>query len=115
MDEMIAYCGLMCTECPAYIATRDDNDDLRRKTAEDWSEEFKAEIKPEDINCDGCIVTGGRHFAHCGMCEIRKCGIERAIENCAHCPDYACDKLTGFFEVVPAARTRLDGIRKDLG
>lgn len=114
MDEMISYCGLTCTQCPAYIATRDDNDELRKKTADGWSKEFKAEIKPEDINCDGCLVAEGRHIAYCGMCEIRKCGMERAVENCAHCADYACQKLSDFFEKAPAARTKLDGVRKDL-
>ncbi|MBL7162300.1 MAG: DUF3795 domain-containing protein [Anaerolineales bacterium] len=23
MDKIIAYCGLVCTDCPAYIATQD--------------------------------------------------------------------------------------------
>jgi hypothetical protein len=114
MDEMIAHCGLTCTECPAYVATQNDDDDARRKIAEDWSKEFKSEIKPEDINCDGCLAVDGRHIGYCSMCEIRKCATGRGVENCAHCDDYACDKLAAFFEQVPAARTKLDGVRKDL-
>jgi len=115
MDDMIAYCGLTCTGCPAYVAARTDDDDLRKKTAEEWSKQFKAEIKPEDINCDGCIVTDGRHIGYCAMCEIRKCGLEREVENCAHCADYACEKLTAFLEQVPAARKKLDEVRQGLG
>jgi hypothetical protein len=114
MDEMIAYCGLTCSGCPAYIAARDDDDELRKKTAEEWTKQFKSEIKPEDINCDGCLAAEGRHIAYCGMCEIRKCGMERAVENCAHCADYACDKLSKFLDQVPAARTKLDGLRENL-
>ncbi|KUK85723.1 MAG: Uncharacterized protein XE03_1923 [candidate division TA06 bacterium 34_109] len=30
MDKMIAFCGLICTECPAFIATQ-KNDDIERK------------------------------------------------------------------------------------
>lgn len=26
MDKMIAFCGLTCTECPAFIATQKDDD-----------------------------------------------------------------------------------------
>ena len=72
------------------------------------------EIKPEDINCDGCVVADGRHIAYCGMCEIRKCGMEREVENCAHCADYACEKLSAFLDQVPAARDKLDGVRENL-
>jgi len=31
MKEMIACCGLVCTECPAYIATQNGDDKLRKK------------------------------------------------------------------------------------
>ena len=30
MDKMIAYCGIVCTECPAFEATQ-KNDDAKRK------------------------------------------------------------------------------------
>jgi hypothetical protein len=33
------------------------------------------------------------------------------VVNCAHCADYACDKLEQFFGFVPPARTVLDEIR----
>ena len=62
MDKIIGVCGLTCTECPAYQATLKDDDKERKRVAEMWSKEYGAEIKPEDINCDGCTVleaTGG--------------------------------------------------------
>lgn len=37
MNQMMAYCGIMCDECPAYKATVDNNDELRKKTAGQWS------------------------------------------------------------------------------
>ncbi len=33
MPKMIACCGLVCTECPTFIATQDDDDEARAKTA----------------------------------------------------------------------------------
>lgn len=113
MDEMIAYCGLNCTGCPAFIATRNDDDEERKRVAAMWSKQFGAEIAPGDINCDGCLVTDGRHIGYCSTCEIRKCGQERAVVNCADCGDYACEKLEKFFKMAPEARKRLEGIRKD--
>ena len=54
MKKIIAKCGLECTDCNAYKATVADDDDLRKKTAEEWSRMFKADIKAETINCLGC-------------------------------------------------------------
>jgi hypothetical protein len=111
MKELIAFCGLVCSECPAFIATRNNDDNKRKETAEIWSKQFNADIKPEDINCDGCISNTGNLFNYPKVCEIRKCGKEKGVINCAYCNDYACEKLEGFFEMVPDAKKRLDSIR----
>jgi hypothetical protein len=114
MSEIISFCGLNCGECGAFLATRDNDDQKRAEVAELWSKEYKADLKPEDINCEGCLAEGENIFNYCKVCEIRKCGKEKGIENCAHCSDYACDKLEKFFEMVPAAKDRLDGIKQNL-
>ena len=110
---MIAYCGLSCSDCPAYIATQKDDDDERRKVAEMWSKEFNHDFNLEDINCDGCL-DGERVFHYCTICEIRKCAREKSIVNCAHCNEYVCEKLEKFFEMAPEAKKELEGIRKEL-
>jgi hypothetical protein len=111
MTEMIAFCGLECDACPAYLATQEDDDEKRAEVAALWSKMFKADIKPDHINCDGCHTKGGRSFHHCAVCEIRKCGIKRQVANCAFCDDYVCDTLEAFFQMVPDSKTRLDAIR----
>ncbi len=114
MEKMIAYCGLVCTECPAFIATQNDDDAKRKETAELWTKQFNHDFKPEDINCDGCLATTGRVFSYCNICEVRKCGVERGVANCAYCNDYGCKKLDKFFEMIPEAKTTLEEIRKGL-
>lgn len=114
MDKIVAICGITCNDCPAYVATVNNDDDKRRQTAEEWSKEFNADLKPEDINCMSCLASEGPVFQHCLQCEIRKCGQDRGLENCAHCDDYACEKLVKFFDMVPAARTTLDEIKQAL-
>ena len=114
MDKMIAFCGLTCTECPAFIATQKDDDKERKKVAKVWSKEFNSDIKPEDVNCDGCLEESGRLFNYCKVCEIRKCGQKKEVKNCAYCDDYACEKLTKFFDIAPDAKTALTEIRKNL-
>lgn len=112
---MIAYCGMNCFDCKAYIAWMDDDDGLREKTAAEWSEMFGSTFKPEDINCSGCIGSGEVHVEFCGICEIRKCGQGHNVVNCAHCGDYPCPKLMEFFpRVAPGAKDTLDEINQNL-
>ena len=101
MEKMIARCGIVCSECGAFIATKTGDEKLREKTAKEWSAMFKADIKPEDVYCDGCTQNEGYLFSHCHECEIRKCCDEKKLENCAHCDEFICDKLEGFFKYLP--------------
>jgi len=112
--EMLAYCGLNCLECGAYVATRTDDDDLRRDVAAQWSTLYHVDIHPEDIQCEGCTTEGGVHFRFCGECEMRRCAMERGLPTCAHCEAYPCETLSGFFGEVPEAQERLDLIRDSL-
>lgn len=114
MEKMTAFCGIVCTECPAFIATQKNDDTERKKVAESWSKMFKADLKPEDINCDGCLVVGENIFSHCKVCEIRKCGFEKVVKNCAYCDEYICEKLEKFFNNAPDAKKNLEEIRKSL-
>lgn len=112
MDKIIAYCGLICAECPAYEATQENDDAKRKKVAEMWSKQYNMKVKPEDINCDGCTSGSKRIIGYCSVCEIRKCGQGKGVENCAYCVDYGCEKLTRFFALAPHARASLEKIRE---
>lgn len=108
---MIAYCGIVCTSCPAYLATQNNDDQLRAKTATQWSQMYQMEIKPEEINCDGCLSAGPRLIGHCHVCAVRKCGWEKGIENCASCDDYSCAELDKIHGFSPESKKVLDEIR----
>jgi hypothetical protein len=112
MGKMTACCGLDCAACPAFIATQSDDPRKRAETARLWSEQFHAEIEPEDINCDGCQSKSGRLFTHPRVCQIRKCGIDKQVSNCGHCSEYACGQLTALFEMAPEAKAELDRIHQ---
>jgi hypothetical protein len=111
MKEMIAYCGINCNECPAFLATMNDDDDMRKMVAEAWSKDFNTVIKPEDINCDGCLAKDGRIVSFFRNCKIRKCAPERGLISCAFCDDYPCEKLKYIIDRVPEAKARLEKIR----
>jgi len=114
MSEIIAFCGIRCDKCDALIATRENDDSKRQDVAGTWSKQFNARIQPEQINCMGCRSEQGPIFFYCDMCEIRKCGEEKNVRNCAHCDDYVCDKLEQFFKMSPENREILEGIRRRL-
>lgn len=115
MEKIIAFCGIICSDCPAFLATHNDDDDARKKTAELWAKQFNVDLKPEDINCKGgCPSEGENVFSYCKVCQIRKCGQDKGLQNCAHCEEYVCEKLGDFFNHAPGPKDVLDGIRANL-
>lgn len=111
MQKIIAYCGINCSECPAYLATQKNDLKWLKKVAKEWSSESMT-FKPEEICCDGCSKDR-RLFSWCSECPIRSCCREKGFENCAYCKDYGCDNLKMTFDKTPSAKERLDEIRKN--
>jgi hypothetical protein len=122
---MIAFCGVTCTDCQAYLATQANDRDALEQAAAGWREFFDApELTVEDILCDGYLTKGGRLAGYCQHCKIRACAMKRGAANCAHCDEYVCDELErilgvcdnldGFFGFARKARATLDGVRAGL-
>lgn len=95
MKKMIGYCGLDCEKCDAYIATINDDQVLREKTAKLWSELNNAPILPEHINCQGCRVEGVKTVFCDSFCEIRQCALKKEMITCGECPDLQDCKTVG--------------------
>ena len=110
---MIAYCGEICTECSAYVATRDNDLAALQRVADAWNARSGGSLKAEDCVCDGCLGDG-RRIGYCRTCQVRVCAIERHLENCAHCADYGCEKLSVCFEHSPETKDVLVKIRQSL-
>ncbi|MFH0998367.1 MAG: DUF3795 domain-containing protein [Pseudomonadota bacterium] len=110
MQQMIAYCGLVCSSCPTFLATQNDDDIARKKTAALYSEKFGLNFKPEEINCDGCLSVGGKLIGYCQSCEIRKCARAKSIGNCAACEEQPCEILIKFHEFSQDAKISFDAL-----
>ena len=79
---MFGYCCIECSKCDAYVATQNNDDELRAKVAKQWK------MKTEEINCNGC-KSGKALF----NCEAKQCAVKKSLPTCAHCGDFAsCDK-----------------------
>lgn len=85
MDDLIAYCGLNCASCDAYLATLHNDQALRERTAKLWAELNNAPILPEHINCQGCCTEGVKTVFCDHLCGIRQCALKRGAATCGNC------------------------------
>ena len=86
MKEMLSLCGYRCDLCPAY--EKNIGSMNRKKLSEGYLKYFHSKIAPKEIQpCRGCLLDGDE------KCLVKPCVIERNLENCAHCPDFICEKL----------------------
>ena len=115
MDRMIAYCGLVCSDCDAYRIRQSDDREVMERVAARWRVEYnRPDATADDVICDGCTAQG-RHWVRCAECPIRACGVARGVANCAYCDDYdTCEKLAEFYGYLPEAKAMLDAIRASL-
>jgi hypothetical protein len=101
---MIARCGLVCSECPVFKATRDDDDAARAAISAYYAEKHGMTIPPGEIACDGCRTGGGRLHVSCRECPIRKCCGEKGLPHCGRCDKGPCDRLKQLHERSHAAK-----------
>ena len=110
MKDMIGYCGLDCEKCDAYIATVNDDQALREKTAKLWAELNNAPILSEHINCEGCRMNGEKTVFCEHMCEIRKCAVKKGVSSCGECSGLDVCRIAGeVLENNPSAVENLRG------
>ncbi|MCJ7551519.1 MAG: DUF3795 domain-containing protein [Anaerolineae bacterium] len=110
-DKIIAFCGIICSECDAYKATQSGDQSELEGVAAAWREQYSPDITAAAIICEGCLATEGPQCSHCSECPIRACAIDRGVQSCAHCADYGCDTIEQFLSHAPMLREALDNIR----
>ena len=97
---MRSVCGLDCESCPAYIATKNNDDKLRAETAVEWSEKYNMKFSADMINCTGCKNKDGVHIGHWSECPLRLCAVSKSIPHCADCSELnQCEKVKSFQEM----------------
>lgn len=113
-EKNISICGLDCAKCDAFVAFKTGDNALRERVAGEWNEKYRRPgtppIKPEDINCAGCLSSGPL-YRYCATCNIRKCAKEKNVANCTECESYTCEELIKFHEHAPDAKKNLEEIK----
>ena len=108
MKQLIAICGLNCEKCDSYIATKNNDQALREKTAKYWSELNHVTILPEHINCEGCRMDGVKTVYCSSLCEIRKCAVTKGFATCGECYEKdTCPKVGAIWQHNPQAKENL--------
>lgn len=108
MKELIAHCGLDCEKCDARVATVNNDDGLREKTAKLWSEMNHVPITKEMLNCLGCRTDGVKTPFCDSLCEIRKCAGKKGFDTCGGCAELEhCQTVGMVLENSPDARKNL--------
>lgn len=108
MEKLISCCGLNCAACDARIATINNDNELRRTTAEKWKVGYNVpDLSPAMINCTGCREEGVK-FNHCDKCEIRNCVKVKGFNTCGECQEMeTCNIVSGVHKYIPEAKTNL--------
>lgn len=109
MRNMIAYCGLDCETCDAYLATIHHDEALREKTAKLWAELNHAPILPEHIHCEGCRMDGAKTVYCESLCGIRRCALQKGAATCGDCPDMETCPVVG--EIISNYPDALDNLK----
>jgi hypothetical protein len=110
-NMMMAACGLDCAQCNALLAWKNDDMDLRKKTALEWQKAFNFAFTPEMINCSGCLEAEGPKIGHCAECGVRACVQSKGLANCSKCADMrTCVQLGEFLKMAPEAKKNLEAL-----
>jgi hypothetical protein len=107
----ISYCGLLCNECPIFIATVEKNELEKEKLAREYSTD-SCQFSKEDMNCYGCFWEENKNSKMCGNCAIRICAEVKGVKNCGYCSEYPCSHIDTHVPEGSENRQRLDGINK---
>ena len=111
--DIVGACGLLCSQCEAFLATQANDGAEIEAIAAKWSAQYRAAIEPDSVWCDGCTTMGSHKCGHTTDCEIRACVVRRDLKTCADCTHYTCDLLESFLDRTAelGTRDRLEGLR----
>lgn len=113
MVSLIAPCGIDCSICEAYIATKNNDMEMKQKLADNFMKQFNKDIDPSTINCVGCNQDG-LHIGFCAQCAIRACSVEKGFKTCAECDDFPCPKGSFIWVDGSKSKATLEGLKKRL-
>lgn len=96
MMSMPCYCGHDCSRCVTYIATKMNDDGLRKQAQAFYKEALSLDLPLEKFNCEG--GRNQRVFELCRDCPFVKCCKMHNVDSCKDCPQYPCEAISRYQE-----------------
>ncbi len=88
---MMSVCGVMCSECPAFVASGDT--EAQKRVAEAWHRIYDLKFTADQIQCGGCLGPDDELFHTQRKCTARACCRSKGFNTCAECPVTICELL----------------------
>jgi len=92
MTSSISACGVLCSECPAYLGAARGAMHQQR-TADAWRRIYGLTETAADVSCGGCLSRDGDVFRTSRTCKARLCCRSKSFASCAECPVDSCPDL----------------------
>jgi hypothetical protein len=92
MAGMMSACGVLCSDCPAYLGDAKGVAHQER-TVEAWRRIYGLNEKPENIRCGGCCGPDDQLFHTSRSCKARLCCRSKGFSTCAECGVEVCPDL----------------------
>ena len=92
MAKMMSACGVLCSDCPAYLGDAKGGPHQAR-TAAAWLRIYGLNEAAENISCGGCLGSDEQLFHTSHNCRARRCCGSKGFATCAECPVEYCPDL----------------------
>ncbi len=92
MAMMIAACGVLCSDCPAYLGNAKGTTH-QQTTTQAWARIYGLKEIAENISCGGCLGPDEELFHTSRSCKARQCCRSKGFSTCAECEMEPCPDL----------------------
>jgi hypothetical protein len=92
MAAMMSACGVLCSDCPAYLGGV-KGVAHQAATVAAWKRIYGLNEIPENISCGGCLGPDDHLFHTSRTCKARLCCRSKSFSTCAECPVETCSDL----------------------
>lgn len=72
MSKMISVCGVICSECPAYLGSS-KGINYQQQVLEAWHRIYGLNEVVKNITCSGCLGSDEELFYTSRACNARRC------------------------------------------
>jgi hypothetical protein len=92
MTGTMSACGVLCSDCPAYLGGA-KGVAHQKATVAAWRRIYGLNESVESISCGGCLGPDDQLFHTSRTCKARRCCRSKGFATCAECPAEKCPDL----------------------